>query len=173
MSAAPGGRESPHALLGALLLLGAAAGCSRANGLSESAAPAPVAAAPAPAPAVASGLPEPFAQADRWGFKGADGAVAIPARFVLAQPFSAQGIAAVVDERGWAYIDARGRVLLRPYVVDNGPDEFAEGLARCVEKDKLGYFDEKGQVVIAPAFDFGTPFRDGRARVCSGCTKQV
>jgi hypothetical protein len=36
----------------------------------------------------------------------------------------------VVDDDGWAYIDTAGRAVIRPLVVDNGPDYFREGVAR-------------------------------------------
>ena len=134
-------------------------------------APPASAQASAQTSAQTSGAPEPFEEDGRWGYRSADGRVVIPPDFALAEPFSEHGIAAVADDTGPMIIDARGRVLLRPFVFDNGPDYFAEGLARFVDKGKIGYFDEAGRVVIGAAFDFGEPFEGGHAAVCSGCTR--
>ncbi len=111
----------------------------------------------------------PFEQGGKWGYRSATGKVAIPPRFSVAHEFSSEGIAAVVDEEGWAYIDARGKILLRPFIVDNGPDYFQEGLARFIERGKFGFFNQKGQAVIQPRFDFAAPFSEGRAAYCTGC----
>jgi hypothetical protein len=111
----------------------------------------------------------PFEQGGKWGYQNANGKVAIPPRFSVANEFSPEGIAPVVDEQGWAYIDVRGKILIRPFIVDNGPDYFQEGLARFVESGKFGFFNQKGQVVIQPRFDFAAPFSEGLAAYCTGC----
>lgn len=107
------------------------------------------------------------------GYKDARGRVRIPARYRLAQKFSREGIAGVVDETGWAIIDRSGRILIRnPFIFDNGPDYFVEGLARVVgEGGKFGFFDKRGKIVIAPRFDFAAPFANGAAAVCVECRK--
>jgi hypothetical protein len=51
------------------------------------------------------GPPLPFEQDGRWGYKDAVGRWAIPPRFEIAGSFSPEGLAAVVDTRGWAYIN--------------------------------------------------------------------
>ena len=119
----------------------------------------------------AEAVAQPFEADGLWGYRDADGRVIIQPRFLMAEPFSAAGLAAVADERGWAYLDRRGKVLLRPFIFDNGPDPFEEGLARYVDGGKIGYFDEGGNIVIPARFDFGLPFQDGGARVCSGCRR--
>jgi hypothetical protein len=112
----------------------------------------------------------PFEDDDgKWGYKNAAGEVVLQPRYAVAQPFLASGIAAAVDDTGWVYIDARGKAIIRPHVVDNGPDEFSEGLARFVVKEKFGFFDETGRIVIKPRFDFVLPFHEGLAAVCIGC----
>ncbi len=121
--------------------------------------------------AVAARHPVPFERDGRWGYQAPDGRVAISARFVVAEPFSAEGLAAVADERGWAYIDLAGRVVIRPLVVDNGPDYFREDLARFRRGGKVGFFDRRGKVVLEPEFDFALPFSAGLAAVCRGCTE--
>lgn len=107
-----------------------------------------------------------------YGFKNQDGQMVIAPRFHLAGDFSAQGIAPVVDDKGWAYIDLEGQVLLRPFVFDNGPDPFSEGLARYVEQGKIGFFNEQGQVAIPARFRFAEPFVNGLAAFCEGCKKR-
>ncbi len=114
----------------------------------------------------------PFEQNGKWGFKDSAGKVVIPARYEMAQEFTPDGLAAVVDDQGWAYIDARGRVVIRPLAVDNGPDEFSENVARFRESGKVGFFDRRGKVVIAPRFAFAQAFSEGRAAVCDGCVEQ-
>jgi hypothetical protein len=111
----------------------------------------------------------PFEQGGKWGYQNASGKEAIPPHFSVANEFSPEGIAPVVDEQGWAYIDARGKILIRPFIVDNGPDYFQEGLARFMERGKFGFFNQKGQVVIQPRFDFAAPFSEGLAAYCTGC----
>lgn len=113
--------------------------------------------------------PVPFEQGGKWGYRDMHGVVVIPPRFELAKPFSREGLAAVVDDQGWAYIDAAGKLVLRPYIFDNGPDYFREDLARFTEAGKYGFFDRRGRVAIPPRFDFAAPFSSGLAAVCEGC----
>jgi hypothetical protein len=90
----------------------------------------------------------PFEQAEKWGYRNVGGKVVIHPRFSLANEFSPEGIAAVVDEQGWAYIDDRGNILIRPFIVDNGPDYFQNGLARFVEFGNFGFFNQKARVKL-------------------------
>ena len=113
--------------------------------------------------------PRPFEAQGKWGYQDGQGKTVIPPRYEVAQPFLPEGIAAVVDASGWAYIDAQGRVVIRPFVFDNGPDYFRQGLARFVAGGKFGFFDRRGRVVIAARFDFALPFSEGLAAVCLGC----
>ncbi len=110
-----------------------------------------------------------FEENGRWGYKTEQRKVAIEPRFVIPKAFSPEGIAAVVDEKGWAYIDRSGRIVVRPFVFENGPDYFAEGLARFTADGKFGFFDKWGRVVIQPKFSFANSFSEGRAVVCDGC----
>ena len=52
---------------------------------------------------------------------------------------------------------------------DNGADYFCNGLTRYVLDAKLGYMNRELEVVVAPAYDFGFPFRGGLAVVCDDC----
>lgn len=114
----------------------------------------------------------PFESADGlYGFRDSSNKILIQPQYFFAEPFSAHGIAAVADSSGWAYINAAGKVVIRPFIFDNGPDYFREGLARFVEGGKFGFFDQTGKVVVEPAFVFAGPFQEGRAPVCQGCKK--
>jgi hypothetical protein len=104
-----------------------------------------------------------------WGYRTSGGAVMIEPRFLIAEQFSHHGMAAVVDESGWQYIDGQGSAVIRPFVFDNGPDPFHEGLARFKTGEHFGFFDERGRVIIAARFDFAAPFADGLAAFCQGC----
>ncbi len=107
-----------------------------------------------------------------WGYKDEAGSVVITPRFVVAGEFSEHGLAAVADSTGWHYINTSGATVVRPFVVDNGPDPFQEGLARFVDEGRVGYFDETGTIIVPAQFDYATPFAEGRATYCEGCTPQ-
>jgi len=111
---------------------------------------------------------EPFEKDGMWGFKDRDGQVVIDPQFILVSDFTAGGIAAVLDEEGWVYIDTDGREIIRPYIFDNEPDDFRQGLARFVSEHKFGYFDIRGAIAVSPRFDFAAPFFEDRAAVCRG-----
>ena len=107
-----------------------------------------------------------------WGYRNARGAVIIKPRYTVAQEFSAHGIAAVADAAGWKIINRKGRVLVRPFLLDNGPDPFQEGLARFREAGKVGFFNERGRIVIPAHFPFAGQFSEGRAVFCQGCRER-
>ena len=98
-----------------------------------------------------------------------NGKIVIKPRYHLALKFLSTCIAPVVDDTGWLYIDVTGRPLIRPFVIDNGPDYFHEKLARFVQNKKFGYFDTTGAIKIKPVWDFARPFSEGLAAVCSQC----
>ncbi|MGV8073024.1 MAG: WG repeat-containing protein [Syntrophobacteraceae bacterium] len=108
-----------------------------------------------------------------WGYRTSSGAVIIKPQFLVAEDFSSQGMAAVADASGWKFIDEKGKVVIRPFVFDNGPDPFLEGLARFKNRGKFGFFDERGHVIIPARFDFATPFSDGLAAFCRDCREQT
>lgn len=113
--------------------------------------------------------PLPFQAGELWGYRNADGSVAIAPRFYVANAFTEQGSAAVATDNGWVIIDRSGKVLLRPFVFDNWPDEFSDGFARFVEDGKIGFFDRAGRKAIPARFDAAYPFSEGLAAVCRGC----
>lgn len=115
-----------------------------------------------------------FEKHDLTGYKDARGRVRIPARYILADDFSREGIAAVLDTSGWSIIDRRGRVLVDSlFIFDNGPDEFVENLARFTRGGKFGFYDRRGRIVVEPQFDFAGSFQEGASAVCDGCKKTV
>jgi hypothetical protein len=115
----------------------------------------------------------PFEQNEMWGYKTSSGEILIQPKFAVAEDFTAEGIAAIADAKGWAYIDRKGNILVRPVNYDNGPDPFEEGLARYVADDgKIGFFNKKGKVVIQPQFGGASYFHDGLAAVCTGCKEE-
>lgn len=120
-----------------------------------------------------AGALTPFSDAgDLWGFQDPAGQIVIAPQYIMALDFSKQGVAAVIDQQGWLYIDQKGNPLVRPFVFDNGPDYFVEGLSRYVENGKIGFIDRSGRIVIPAAYDFARPFSDARAAVCNGCRQE-
>ncbi len=115
---------------------------------------------------------DPFEQDGRFGYRMADGVAVIEPKYTHALAFTAEGIAAVVDQHGWLYIDRTGKALLRPHVVDNGPDYFNEGLARFVSQGKFGFMDTRARIVIEATFAYAEPFTRGYALICEDCRPQ-
>ena len=83
-----------------------------------------------------------------------------------------QGIGWLVAGRQFYYTRADGS-LLPVLTYDNGPDPWSEGLTRAWVEGKVAYYDRAFQQVIAPEYDWGWPFKDGRARVCRGCVLEA
>jgi hypothetical protein len=112
-----------------------------------------------------------FEKDQKWGYQNISGRVLIDAEYHVANDFNQYGIASVVDEEGWVYINKNGKQMLRPYIVDNGPDYFSEGMARYVSDDKIGFMNAYGVSVIKATYDFALPFSEGLAAFCMGCKK--
>jgi len=110
-----------------------------------------------------------FEEDGKWGYKNNKGRVMIQPTYHLAGQFNQYGLAAVVDDSGWVYISMNGRRILKPYIIDNGPDYFSEGLARFINRGKIGFMDEGGTIVISANFEFVLPFSEGLAAYCTGC----
>ncbi len=111
-----------------------------------------------------------------FGYRAADGTVAIPARFLHAGAFSAEGLACVAEQgNGWQWIHTDGRVAAAALNVDNDCDPFSTGKVRYarIERDgKVGYIDRFGKIAIEPKFDWADAF-DGRTAVaCTGCARE-
>lgn len=114
-------------------------------------------------------LPEPFEENGRWGYRLKDGTIRIKPGYIVAEDFSKEGVAFAADMAAWVCIDDHGKVLLRPFIFDNGPDNFSEGLARFTEGGRMGFFNNKCQAAVPALYDFALPFQDGAAEVCLGC----
>ena len=112
------------------------------------------------------------AASGRMGFRDKRGSVVIAPRFRHAYEFSPEGVVAVIDDAGPAFVDTRGRVIARALLEDNGPDYFVGGFARIVESGKVGFIDASGRVVVRPRFDSAAPFCEGLAVVCEGCWRR-
>lgn len=124
-------------------------------------------------PAATSATLEPFEDpaTGLWGYADAAGTPVVTARFQVAEAFGERGLAAVVDEGHWAWINRAGELLpTRPFVFDNGADPWSDGRARYVDQDgRFGFVDENGTVAIPARFAFVRPFVQQRAAFCEGC----
>lgn len=110
------------------------------------------------------------------GFKHSEsGKIILPAKYHFSYGFEASsGLAAVVEEGRWHYINVTGAYVYEPYIYDNGPDYPSDGLSRIIdENDKVGYIDAKGAMVISPQFDWASPFEEGVAQFCEGCKEEL
>jgi len=95
-------------------------------------------------------------------------AVSISKIHLSSMSFDSSGLAEVGIEHQWFYVKRDGTSL--PVVdYDNGADYFSEGLVRSVRNNRIAYFDSSFKQVIAPKYDWGWPFENGRALVCNGC----
>lgn len=93
-------RISGRLVLAALVVL---AGCNARSRVFQ-----PPTKLPTPPSAAAAALPTPIEKDGAWGYADRRGQVVIPARYQLAGTFSETGIAWVLDDAGWAYIDRQG-----------------------------------------------------------------
>jgi hypothetical protein len=101
--------------------------------------------------------------------RAADGTIRIDKSHLRLLDYGSQGRAEVFVERaGWVYV-RRGGATLEVLASDNGPDGFSDGLVRIRRNGKIGYANRSFRTVVAPRFDFGWPFEEGRALVCLGC----
>jgi len=67
----------------------------------------------------------------------------------------------------WARRDG---LALPVYMLDNGPDPFAQGLVRSRREGKVAFYDRRLRLVLATPYDWSFPFNArGEALVCEGC----
>ncbi len=82
--------------------------------------------------------------------------------------FGSSGLAPFWASRQYFYIKNNGDFLpVIPY--DNGADSYREGFVRTMVNSKIAYYDQNFKMVIPPKYNWGWPFYNGRALVCSGC----
>ncbi len=96
------------------------------------------------------------------GFLAADGSVPIAALYDAAFGFH-DGLAAVMRDALWTFVDQAGVELHAPYWHRAG--NFHEGLCTVRYGTRAGVIDKTGAVVVAPAYDVIEPFSSGRAAV--------
>lgn len=106
-----------------------------------------------------------------FGYKDEAGTVILEAKYSMAMDFE-NDVAPVVDKEGWAYINTKGEVLVRPFIFDNGPDYFENGMARFRENNKIGFMDDHANKVIPANFDFAWPFKSSATIACNGCKEE-
>ncbi len=109
------------------------------------------------------------------GFINADGNIILPPQFrgdMYGVRFS-EGLAAVIINSKWAYIDESGKIVF----TTNGDYaySFSEGLAKIAVAGrreswllydmKYGYIDKKGKIVIKPQFEETYGFSEGIGRI--------
>ena len=108
---------------------------------------------------------EPF------GYKNKKGKVVFPAKYIAVYTQKFYTSAMVLDEGEWIAIDRKGKVILKPFIFDNGPDYIKEGLFRFVENGKMGFADIHCKKIIPATFDFVEPFNEGLAQYTMGGKK--
>lgn len=110
-------------------------------------------------------LPYPLPPDSRYGYISRGGEIRIPARFLLATPFS-EGLAAVSfrklsgprrrDPRDWGCIDPSGTVKVQPRFSSIGA--FSSGLAPASLGDRHGYINRRGRFAIPPRYSSAACF---------------
>lgn len=105
----------------------------------------------------------------KYGYQDARGKVVVKPRFEFAEYFRNDGLAGVVENGNWSYINCEGKTF-QVISIDNGPDLFSEGLARFREGNRYGYLNRRGEVVIPAQFDSAEAFCKGVASTGSDCS---
>src|SRR5664279_194947 len=95
------------------------------------------------------------------GFKSKSGEIIIKAEFKHTYTDTLYSMAIVLKNSEWVGINRKGKIILVPFIYDNGPDYIEDGLFRFVENGKIGFANSDGHKTILPQFDFATPFEDG------------
>jgi len=81
-------------------------------------------------------------------------------RYEQIRPYS-DGLSAFKQNDKWGYIDAAGKVVIKP-VYDDCQD-FSNGVAAVQLNGKWGYIDAAGKVLITPSFEECRPFENNVA----------
>ena len=77
-----------------------------------------------------------------------------------------EGLAAVRDREGWAFIDKSGKEVIEQRF--EGADSFSEGLAAVQVKGLWGFIDRQSRMIVKPQYEIANPFSDGIAVVVKG-----
>lgn len=95
----------------------------------------------------------------RWGYVGKDGSFVIEAKFLAADSFADNGLAAVKTRDGWGYINKNGELVIAAQYKDAGA--FGEYNYAAVKLgDSWGYIRKDGTPVVNPQFDMAYSFTD-------------
>ena len=86
--------------------------------------------------------------------------------------YDSRKLAYLYSEAGVFYFQENGKIM-RTLMYDNGPDYFEEGLVRSLKDGKVGFMDKNLDLIIERKFDFAFPFKNGKAEVCVGCTRNT
>ena len=85
--------------------------------------------------------------------------------------FNRDNLAVIYFRGQFYYFSKQGRAM--PAIsYDNWADDFNDGLARTNLGGKIGYFNKNLKLVIPAQYDWGFPFKNGRAAVCMECRKE-
>jgi hypothetical protein len=96
------------------------------------------------------------------------GQVVIKAKFPNVYTDTFYSMAIVNINLEWVCIDKYERIILKPFIYDNGPDYIQEGLFRFVENNKIGFANSDGRKIIMAKYDFATPFKNGISNYTKG-----
>ena len=106
------------------------------------------------------------------GYKNRFGKTVIDAKFCFVYSDTLYSMAMVLKNGEWIGIDKDEKIILRPFIFDNGPDYIEEGLFRYVENDKIGFANIDGEKIIVAKYDFATPFENGLSEYTLGGKKE-
>ncbi len=102
------------------------------------------------------------------GYKNKSGEIIIKPQFPYVYTDTLYTMAIVLKNWEWVGIDKKEKIILKPFIYDNGPDYIVEGLFRFVENDKIGFADINGKKIIKAKYDFATPFENGLSEYTLG-----
>lgn len=106
------------------------------------------------------------------GYKSKQGEIIIEPKYSQVSTDTLSTMAFVLLNSEWLAINQNGKVILKPFIYDNGPDYFEEGLFRFVENNKIGFANADGKKIIEAKFDFATPFSGGLSEYYLGGYKE-
>jgi len=106
------------------------------------------------------------------GYKDSFGKTVINAKFYFVYSDTLYSMAIVLKNGEWIGIDKDERIILKPFIFDNGPDYIEEGLFRYVENNKIGFANIDGEIIIKAKYDFATPFENGLSEYTLGGKKE-
>jgi WG containing repeat len=102
------------------------------------------------------------------GFKTIKGQIVINAKYSFVYTDTFYKMAVVKADFKWLCINRNEKIILTPFIFDNGPDYVEEGLFRFVENNKIGFANLDGDKIISAQFDFATPFENGLSKYTLG-----